>query len=101
MPPVFVEDQAAIVHEHPVTLSQTQQGRDTSFYTLLACLRCPAICDDCDVGIHHHGRAQAAPFFFRFSTAWLMAAISPNSSPKKSFGQFLMFPKRSRSKGIK
>jgi hypothetical protein len=100
-PAIFVEYQTLLIQEHPVMVSHVDQRGDAALYALMARMRCFAIGDDGDIGVHHDGRLHQAPFFFRSSAAWLMAAISPNSSPKKSFGQILMFPNGSRSNGIR
>lgn len=99
IPPVFLQHQAQRIEENRVPLSHLEQHVDASQNTTRACLRGFTIGGDGNIGVHHHG-CHEATFLFRPSAARLIAAISPNSSPKKSLGQFWIIPKGSRSKDV-
>lgn len=100
MPAVLLKDQPTVVQKNLSFRDDIVQRRDAGQYAVRARLGRFAVCDHRHIGIHDRCLHSAARFF-RISAAWLMAAISPNSSPKKSSGQFSMVPKISRCNGIK
>src|SRR5229473_2131407 len=101
MLPVFIEDEALVIKQQAMTLSDRKQGFDTCLHAFTPDVWSLAVGDDRDVGVHNCGTVHRDSLFFRSRAALLMAAISPKSSPKKSSGQFLMLPKRSSSSGVR
>ena len=90
--PILINDGTQKVQHQPALsadgLERSNAGRHAVKAGLLGC----PVRYDGDVGVHDHVSPHAELSCRRCSAARLIAAISPNSSPKKPSGQFLMFP---------
>ena len=99
MAAVLAQDASQIVEYDLLVQSQVIQCVDAGQNTRWSSMGRLTVCDDGHVRIDNQ-RHHCTISFLRCVAAREIAAISPNSSPKKSFGQFLMSPNRSTSSGV-
>src|SRR3990172_8630675 len=89
---IFLDNLPLIIEEETPPGTRGHELIDASASTLCSCLNSTAIRDDGDIGVDHDLHRHFSPRPRLLRTAWLVAAISPNSSPKKSSGQLRIPP---------
>ena len=101
--PIFAEDQISVVQQDATLILYFAQNGYAIKDATWVCLFGPAACNDRDIRVYDYLRLSIAhserPCLF--SAASLIAAISPNWSPKKSLGQLEMSPNSSTSSRLR
>ena len=100
---VFAENQVLVVQQNDTLILYVAQTGYAVKPTTRVRLLVPTVCNDRDIRVYDYFRLFIAhserPCLF--NAASLIAAISPNWSPKKSFGQLEMFPNLSTSSRLR